>query len=318
MRYEATVVQHQRPLDEVKQPPVSVSTTLPLLKNLNPHCFPYRGKHAVAPPRREDSDPGSSKTWTLGLQQESPETLSAWAAFQQTHGSMHSLLQLLKATELPACESEGLLLSEFGAETLRWIEVWNGTEWLPLDIFSWNVYPRAVTYDIRNASRLSSEPLVALFATSGVSCHHERFPAGANRRADRLCAAQRCWVPSFGIFIPVLMALAFRNTGLAIFGGAVFLAYAVRCWMKNFRLLLVPRLSAILTIVVLSLTALALVGNHFRLRGMMAIGLTSYCHFINDYRMLLCVHRRIRRAPSTHHDGRQHCGCRRYIQDSRS
>ncbi len=86
--------------------------------------------------------------------------------------------------------------------------------------------------------------------------------------------------PTFGIFMPVLMALAFRNTGLlyglGIFAGVVLIGYIVRRWINKLRLLLVPRLSVILTLVVISFTVFALIGSKFGLREFMAVGLLPF------------------------------------------
>jgi hypothetical protein len=86
--------------------------------------------------------------------------------------------------------------------------------------------------------------------------------------------------PTFGIFMPVLMALAFRNTGLAyglgIFAGVVLIGYFVRRWIDKLRLLLVPRLSVILTLVILCITIFALIGNKLGLREFMAVGLLPF------------------------------------------
>ncbi len=64
--------------------------------------------------------------------------------------------------------------------------------------------------------------------------------------------------PTFGIFMPVLMALAFRNTGLGygllVFAGVILIGYGVRRSLDRFHLLLVPRLSVLLTLVVFSFT----------------------------------------------------------------
>jgi hypothetical protein len=71
--------------------------------------------------------------------------------------------------------------------------------------------------------------------------------------------------PTFGIFMPVLMALAFRSTGLVyglgIFSGVVVIGYVVRRSIDKLRLLLVPRLSLLLTLVIMAFTAFALVGS---------------------------------------------------------
>jgi hypothetical protein len=86
--------------------------------------------------------------------------------------------------------------------------------------------------------------------------------------------------PTFGIFMPVLMALAFRGTGLiyglGIFAGILFIGYAVRLFLDKFRLLLVPRMSVILTFVIACFTILALVGNKIGLRQLMAVGLLPF------------------------------------------
>jgi hypothetical protein len=86
--------------------------------------------------------------------------------------------------------------------------------------------------------------------------------------------------PTFGIFLPVLMALAFRNTGLAyglgIFWGVVLIGYVARRWIDKLRLLLVPRLSVILTLVIICITVFALLGNKLGLREFMAVGLLPF------------------------------------------
>jgi hypothetical protein len=86
--------------------------------------------------------------------------------------------------------------------------------------------------------------------------------------------------PTFGIFMPVLMALAFRGTGLVyglgIFAGVLLVGYAVRRWLDKLRLLLVPRMSVILTLVIACFTALALIGSKFGLRAFMAVGLLPF------------------------------------------
>jgi hypothetical protein len=86
--------------------------------------------------------------------------------------------------------------------------------------------------------------------------------------------------PTFGIFMPVLMALAFRGTGLAyglgIFGGVLLIGYAVRRSLERLRLLLVPRMSLMVTLVIACFTGLALIGSKLGLRGLMAVGLLPF------------------------------------------
>jgi hypothetical protein len=70
---------------------------------------------------------------------------------------------------------------------------------------------------------------------------------------------------SFGTFAPVLIALAFRETelvkGLLLFILIVSLGLVFRFYMERLRLLLVPRLAAVVTIVVLLMTTISIVSD---------------------------------------------------------
>jgi hypothetical protein len=71
-------------------------------------------------------------------------------------------------------------------------------------------------------------------------------------------------IPSFGTFMPLLVALALRGTGLgtglALLGGVLLIGILVRMLLERLRLLLVPRLSLILCVVVLSVISMGLLG----------------------------------------------------------
>lgn len=70
---------------------------------------------------------------------------------------------------------------------------------------------------------------------------------------------------SFGTFAPVLIALAFRETellkGILLFMLIVSLGLVFRFYLERLRLLLVPRLAAVVTIVVLLMTAISLLSE---------------------------------------------------------
>jgi hypothetical protein len=70
---------------------------------------------------------------------------------------------------------------------------------------------------------------------------------------------------SFGTFAPVLIALAFRETelikGILMFMFIVSLGLVFRFYLERLRLLLVPRLAAVVTIVVLLMTAISIVSH---------------------------------------------------------
>jgi len=70
---------------------------------------------------------------------------------------------------------------------------------------------------------------------------------------------------SFGTFAPVLIALAFRETelvkGILLFVMIVSMGLLFRFYLERLRLLLVPRLAAVVTIVVLLMTAISIVSD---------------------------------------------------------
>ncbi len=70
---------------------------------------------------------------------------------------------------------------------------------------------------------------------------------------------------TFGTFMPVLIALAFRETqvwwGAVLFSTLVILGLAFRFYLEQLRLLLVPRLSAVLIIVVILMLVLSVISH---------------------------------------------------------
>ncbi|MSQ98274.1 MAG: hypothetical protein EXR85_03100 [Xanthomonadales bacterium] len=82
---------------------------------------------------------------------------------------------------------------------------------------------------------------------------------------------------SFGTFAPVLIALAFRETellkGIVLFILIVSLGLFFRFYLERLRLLLVPRLAAVVTIVVLLMTAISLISNQLGLETGLSVSL---------------------------------------------
>ena len=68
---------------------------------------------------------------------------------------------------------------------------------------------------------------------------------------------------TFGTFMPVLIALAFRETqllwGLILFASVVAVGLLVRFYLEELKLLLVPRLAAVVIVVILSMTLISIV-----------------------------------------------------------
>ena len=84
-------------------------------------------------------------------------------------------------------------------------------------------------------------------------------------------------VPTFGTFMPILIALAFRETrllwGLVLFGTTVAVGLLARRYLERLKLLLVPRMSAVLTIVVLTLAVMSLVSHGLGLEAGLSVAL---------------------------------------------
>lgn len=84
-------------------------------------------------------------------------------------------------------------------------------------------------------------------------------------------------VQTFGTFMPVLIALAFRETkllwGILLFSMLVALGLAFRFYLERLRLLVIPRLSAVLTIVVLLMLGISIIGNQFELESGLSVAL---------------------------------------------
>lgn len=84
-------------------------------------------------------------------------------------------------------------------------------------------------------------------------------------------------LPTFGTFMPVLVALSFRETdifmGCLFFSIVVALGLTVRFWLEKLKLLLVPRLAAVLTIVVLLLALVAITSHKLGIEHGLSIAL---------------------------------------------
>ncbi len=82
---------------------------------------------------------------------------------------------------------------------------------------------------------------------------------------------------TFGTFMPVLIALAFREThvawGITLFTVIVSAGLLVRFYLDQLRLLLVPRLAAILTVVILLMIFISILSQHLGLESGLSVAL---------------------------------------------
>ena len=84
-------------------------------------------------------------------------------------------------------------------------------------------------------------------------------------------------VETFGTFMPILIALAFRQTkllwGLIMFSLLVFLGLSVRLYFERLKLLVVPRLASVLVVVVLLMAALSVLSHKLGLEKGLSVAL---------------------------------------------
>lgn len=82
---------------------------------------------------------------------------------------------------------------------------------------------------------------------------------------------------TFGTFMPVLIALAFRETqllwGIALFTLVVALGLVMRFYLDRLRLLLVPRLASVLIVVVLLMAGISVISHQLGLERGLSIAL---------------------------------------------
>jgi len=241
--------------------------------------------------------------------------LQEWGAMREKIGPRMAFLILLRAADLPARIVEGLLLDDTITQDFHsWLEVWTGKKWESLSLETGKIYgdsSRLIPLVIGGYSPLlitgADLPEFRWTISHRMQDYwrlHFEHVRGSSRFLDRLslfhlpAEFQQAFrilllvpiaaliisilrnvvgFPTFGIFMPVLMALAFRNTGLyyglGIFTGIMLLGYLLRLGVDKLQLLLVPRLSMILTFVILALSFAALVGSKFDIKGIMAVGL---------------------------------------------
>lgn len=245
----------------------------------------------------------------------SREDLDAWNKLKDKHGESGAMLILLKAAGLPARSVSGLLLVR-GIQTSPtiWLEAWDGQQWRNLDPRTGQVYgdqsallalttAGTLVVDVTKGRILDTRWSLERQIMSKWRLHFERIKR-SQHILDRwsffsipeefqnllrvlflvpLGALMICLLrnvigfPTFGIFMPVLLALAFRSTGLmygiGIFASVVLIGYTARRGIDRFRLLLVPRLSVLLTLVIVCFGLFALIGGKLSLRALMGVGL---------------------------------------------
>jgi hypothetical protein len=317
IRYEATVVMKGRPGMQAATPALLAfpggvtlaeqSAAMRLVARWRPLPLPERLRAVI-----------DGMSLYLGEAATQERDLQVLHLLEKRKGALVVILTLLRAADLPTSAAEGFPLTEAVMATpMRWIEVWTGKGWEKLNVLTGRIYPgsaqflRLTNNEMAIVRTAGFEVLDARWTVSRKIISAWRSQFELIRQSDRLLdrwslfslppqfeetfrilllvpigALMICVLrnmigfPTFGIFMPVLMALAFRSTGLlyglAIFGGVLCVGYVVRSWIDKLRLLLVPRLAVMVTLVICCFTVFALIGSRFGLRELMAVGLLPF------------------------------------------
>jgi transglutaminase-like putative cysteine protease len=208
---------------------------------------------------------------------------------------------LLRAAGIPARVVQGLELRNSTADPTQWTEAWIDEGWVPLspahgffaerpeglvalhtgagagieatgsEAIGWRYHALRESLRPEELSAMMVPPNPVL---ARISLYRLPVPTQRALRAILLLPLgalvvaffrNLVGVTTFGTFMPVLVAFALREAslgrGLIMVAVVVMLAILLRLVLERLRLLLVPRLSVLLCVVVLSITSLALLGR---------------------------------------------------------
>ena len=228
-------------------------------------------------------------------------------------GKARLLVALCRSQDIYARLLTGLVLAEEGETELNsWAEAWVHGRWLPMDPMNRHfgaddvpesyfvlhigdagyrtaqgrrVQVAADVQDLRHTGHPDNSPLRAFFLR--VSLYNLR-PAEQHLVRFLLLLPLAALivnvyrtivgVPTFGTFSPALLGLAFLDLramrwGLPIFVLIILLGWAMRHGLERFHLLQVPRISALLTLIVGVLILLIVTASAFGLTGTTYISL---------------------------------------------
>ena len=311
--YRATVVRGDPPPEGAAPPPPKIAKLADLeepfktaaeavLGDVREHSADI-GTFAQELVRQFAATPPSEEVALLRERLETPEAEARFIA------------ELLQRRQIPTKVVHGFELGETSGqiEMRPWLQVHNGTEWLTIDLksaadgwpdnlFLWSAAeqpllvvddnPRAfVEYnvsrnsadamavaeqrlEVQDADLINYSLLSLPLQAQGVYRILLMVPIGA---FIMLLLRNLIGVKTFGTFMPVLIALAFRETeivaGVALFVTVVGSGLLVRFYLERLRLLLVPRLTAVLILVVLLMALVSVISNRLGIEVGLSVAL---------------------------------------------
>ncbi|MFO8084262.1 MAG: inactive transglutaminase family protein [Desulfobacterales bacterium] len=223
------------------------------------------------------------------------------------------IMHILAGARVPSRVIQGVLLADGkrSLEITSWLQVHNGKTWLsfnpntseqglPDNFLLWSIGqgPLLTAQGVSNlninfSSSIISENMLRLIANSPISnrsfflsysfsnlpLHTQNLyklllliPIGA-----LLVVFSRnvIGIPTFGTFMPILIALAFKETnlgvGIILFLVIVTMGLVLRSVLDRMRLLLVPRLASVLILVIMTMAAISIISHKMGIpRGLSA------------------------------------------------
>ncbi len=227
---------------------------------------------------------------------------------------VEAVIHVLNQAKIEALPVQGIALKQASHAEIQWLlAVYNGQTWLylnpqtgevglPKHFLVWH-YGAEPLFDVTGGKKaqltftVSPTPMNALSAakTRGLQANSNlmRFsllslpvsvqetykillmiPIGA---FVILLLRNFVGLMTFGTFMPVLIALAFRETevvwGVVLFSLIVAFGLMVRFYLDELRLLLVPRLAVILTVVIMLMLFITVMSQHLNLGSGLSVAL---------------------------------------------
>lgn len=224
-------------------------------------------------------------------------------------------VRILDHGGIPSRVVQGIKLGEESRESgiLSWVEVYDNQRWQPFsvmtgegkipdDYFAWRrgVGPLATAKGVDrlnvglSVSRIQEpaagaavaaghigKPITAVFSLSSLPLETQgvyrilfMIPVGAFLL---VIFRNVIGVKTFGTFMPVLIALAFRETrlawGIALFSLIVAFGLGARFYLEHLKLLLVPRLAAVLIVVVILMALFSVLSHRLGLERGLSVAL---------------------------------------------
>ncbi len=228
---------------------------------------------------------------------------------------MQLAARVLALAGVPARLVHGIVLKEQkeGLPVVHWLEIYNKKWWqaldpdtgaptLPDNYLAWWRGPQSLAKltggsDLRVTLSVSREveaaistavvrgqikkPLLLQFSLLSLPIHSQQVyrvllmvPLGG---FILVILRNIVGISTFGTFMPVLIALAFRETqllwGILLFCSLVALGLSIRFYLDRLKLLLVPRLASVLIVVVLLMTLMSIITNRLGIERGLSVAL---------------------------------------------